>query len=92
MIIRVIGDGQYAVDSCLYDRLNGIDNRIVDHVQAGDEAAFRAGLSELVGTVTAAGRRLDGTEFCQSDVVVPPADLTLAEARDLFAGDGIFAD
>lgn len=90
MIIRISGEGQYTVDSCLYDRLNGIDNRIVGYVEAGEREAFEAGLAELVGAIRAAGTPLDTAEFVPSDVVVPPVDLTLAEARDLFTGDGIF--
>ncbi len=90
MILRVMGAGQYRVDSALFDTLNAIDNRIVDHVQKGDARGFREGLLELIGCIEREGERIADEELVASDVIVPPVDLTLAEARDVFKGTGIF--
>lgn len=91
MIIRVMGDGQYRVDSALFDTLNAIDDRIVGHVQDGDQEGFRAGLAELTGCVRREGKRIADAEIVASDIIVPPSDLTLAEARDVFKGVGLFS-
>ena len=90
MIIRVMGEGQYRVDSGLFDTLNEIDNRIVEHVQNQDAKGFRSCLAELIGAIQQAGQRIADTELVESDIIVPPADLTLPEARDVFKGTGIF--
>lgn len=90
MIIRVMGDGQYRVDSALFDTLNAIDNRIVGHVQQGDATEFRRDLAELIGCIRREGERISDTKLVESDIIVPPGDLTLAEARDVFKGTGIF--
>ncbi len=90
MIIRVMGEGQYRVDSALFDTLNGIDNRIVENVQNGEQEEFSSGLAELIGCIQSNGQRVADTELVESDIIVPPADLTLAEARDVFKGTGLF--
>lgn len=90
MIIRIMGEGQYRVESSLFDTLNTIDNRIVEHVQKGDEQEFKSGLAELMGEIRQVGHRVADSELVESDIIVPPADLTLAEARDVFKGTGIF--
>ena len=90
MIIRIMGEGQYLVDSGLFDTLNRIDNRIVEQVQKGDQEAFETSLAELIGSIQREGKRVDDTMLVESDVIVPPADMTLAEARDVFKGTGIF--
>jgi hypothetical protein len=41
MIIRIMGEGQYRVDSCLLDDLNKIDNKLVEHVSKGDQKKFK---------------------------------------------------
>ena len=90
MIIRIIGEGQYIVNSSLFDALNAIDNRIVEHVQKGDEPEYRKGLAELIGAIQREGKPADDTMLVESDIIVPPADMTIAEARAVFTGTGIF--
>ncbi|NLX49585.1 MAG: hypothetical protein GXY82_06895 [Methanospirillum sp.] len=92
MIIRVMGEGQYLVDSSLFDVLNEIDNRIVEDVTKGDGQAFRQGLDDLIGEIRRAGKPVAETDLIESDVIVPPANLTLAEAREVFQGTGVFQD
>ena len=91
MIIRIMGDGQYRVNSTLFDTLNTIDNRIVELVQRGEDELFKKELSRLIGVIQREGERIPDDELVESDVIVPPADMTLIEARDVFRGTGIFA-
>ena len=92
MIIRIMGEGQYEVDSCLLDQLNVIDNRIVDHVSQGRQKEFREELTKLISTVEKNGRPLDPKEIIKSDIIVPPKDLTFEEAKGVFKGDGLIED
>ncbi len=90
MIIRIIGQGQFNVPGRLFDDLNRIDNKIVGFVQDGNEKDYKSGLAELVGLVIREGKKLSEGELVESDVIVPPADMTLDEARQVFTGTGIF--
>ena len=90
MIIRIMGEGQYKVKSSLFDTLNKIDNTIVDNVQKGDEKAYKKNLAKLIGTIKKKGVALEDEELVESDIIVPPADMTMREAREVFKGTGIF--
>jgi hypothetical protein len=90
MIIRIMGEGQYNVKSSNFDKLNRIDNKIVEYVQKGDEKGYKKGLADLIGMIHREGVMVDNEELIESDVIVPPADMTLEEARQVFRGTGIF--
>lgn len=92
MIIRVMGQGQYRVNSSLFDDLNKIDNKIVGYVEKGDRKAYKKSLDELIGMVIREGKKVAAKEIVESDIIVPPADMTIEEARDIFKGSGIFRD
>jgi len=90
MIIRIMGKGQYHVKSDLFDELDALDNKIVDFVQKGNDEAYRKTLADLIGMILKSGKKLDDRDLVASDVIVPPVDMTLAEARDVFKGTGLF--
>lgn len=92
MIIRILGEGQFNLDSKHIDDLNNIDNRIVDHVNKGDRIAFRKDLEKLISTVKDLGKPLDPVDIVQSDLILPPEDLSFEEAKRVFSGDGIIKD
>lgn len=89
MIIRISEEGQYEVPSGLFDELNTIDNRIVELVADGKEEEYRTELSRLLSCIRSNGKKLDDSDLKESDVIVPPEDLSLKEARQIFAGDGL---
>lgn len=90
MIIRIIGQGQFEVKSGLFDELNTIDNMIVDCVQNGDSAGYQKKFSELISLILREGKKLTNDQIIESSVIVPPADMTITEARQIFTGEGIF--
>ena len=92
MIVRLMGDGQYRVPDELQDELNRIDTAAGEAVTAGDEAELRGRLEELARTVRDRGERLDDTHLSGSDAIVPPPDLSIDEARELFTGEGLIPD
>ncbi|MDW7732259.1 MAG: hypothetical protein SCH66_07505 [Methanolobus sp.] len=92
MIIRISEEGQYEVPSSLLDELNVIDNRIVDLVAEEKEEEYRTQLCKLVEIVRTHGKKLNDGELKESDIILPPEDLTLNEAREIFTGEGIFED
>lgn len=92
MIIRIMGQGQYRVNSSLFDDLNKVDNKIVGYVEKGNKKAYKKSLDELIDMVIREGKKVAAKEIVESDIIVPPADMTIEEARDIFKGSGIFKD
>ncbi|WP_121252431.1 PspA-associated protein PspAA [Nocardioides ferulae] len=89
MIIRILGEGQFDVPDTLLDRLNELDAAVESAVEAGDETAFAAALGELLTEVrgVASPHAIDSLD--ESDLILPPADATLDEVRDMMRDDGL---
>jgi hypothetical protein len=92
MIVRVLGEGQWRVDDALRDRLNALDDQVAKAVDAGDEDALRRSLAALADAVRGGGEQLAADDLSASDAIVPPDDLSLAEARELMSSDGFIPD
>jgi len=89
MIVRIQGEGQYRLSSAALDDLNDIDNKLVDVVASGNDAEFAMMLSQMLDLVRTKGEVLPMEELVESDVVLPPSDITFEDAKDLFVGEGI---
>ena len=92
MIARIMGEAQYRLPDGAVDKLNELDNACVAAVEAGDEDAFRARFDELLELVRSEGEALADDELSGSDVILPPADVTLEEAAAEFTGEGLIPD
>jgi hypothetical protein len=92
VIVRILGEGQYRLDDGVVDRLNGFDNDCVGAVSDSDEARFRGAFDSLVELVRSEGEALADDELEESDVILPPADISLEEASAEFTGDGLIPD
>jgi hypothetical protein len=92
MIVRLMGEGQFRLADEAGDALNELDDAAVSALESGDEESFRARLRELAQAVRDGGERLPDADLHPSDVIVPPDDLSLEEARELFSGDGLIPD
>jgi hypothetical protein len=92
MIVRILGEGQFEVEGSLVDRLNAIDNKIVEHVNKGDRKEFKKDLARLISAIKEKGEPIDPVDIVPSDIIVPPEDLTLEEARKVFRGEGLIED
>jgi hypothetical protein len=92
VIVRVAGEGQYRLPDADAERLNELDNRAVAAVEQGDETGFRELWSQMLELVSGDGNALDDEELLESDVILPPRDITFAEAEGEFTGDGLIPD
>ena len=92
MIVRVLGEGQWRVDDGLKAKLHELDEEVARAVESGDEEALHASLAALADAVRSEGEELPAEDLSPSDAIVPPADLSLAEARELMANDGFIPD
>ena len=89
MIIRILGEGQYDVADHALDRLNELDSALDAAVEAGDEAAFAASLTELLDGVRTAGVAHAADSLDESDLILPPADATIDQVREMLSEDGL---
>lgn len=92
MIVRIMGEGQWRVADAEQAELNRLDEAAGAALEAGDEETLRAKLRELAAAVKAKGERLDDADLSASDAIVPPDDLSLEEARELFSEGGLIPD
>ena len=92
MIVRIATEGQFELSQADYEPVNELDNRIVDAVDSGDEATFRDLFGQMIELVKSRGRRLGDEELVHSDVIFPPEDTTLEEAREEFTGEGVIPE
>jgi CBS domain-containing protein len=92
VIVRLMGEGQWEVGDDLRARLDELDGDTERAVAAGDEEALHATLDAMHELVRGEGKQLDHDHLGTSDVVVPPADLSLDEARELLHGEGLIPD
>jgi hypothetical protein len=92
VIVRIFSDGQYRIPDDVQERLHELDNRTVAAVDADDEATFTTTYAELIELIHANGERLDDDDLTPSDLMLPPADISLEEARSEFTGDGLLPD
>jgi hypothetical protein len=92
VIVRVMGEGQYDVDDEVAKGLNELDEQAGAALEAGDEERLRELLRRMAEQVRANGARLPDEDLSPSEALVPPEDLSLDEARELFEGDGLIPD
>ena len=92
MIDRISGEDQFRLPDSDADRLNELDNRAVAVADSGDERGFLELWSQMLELVERDGERIGDDELVESDVILPPRDVTFAEAQGEFTGDGLIPD
>jgi hypothetical protein len=92
VIVRISGEGQFRLPDAARDRINELDNQVVQAVEAGDEARFHELFGRLLELVRTDCERLGEDELVESDVIIPPPDTTMAEAAADFTGDGLIPE
>jgi hypothetical protein len=92
VIVRISGEGQYELPDEDAERLNELDNRAVAAVDQGDQTGFQELWSQMLELVKSDGNEVDGDELVESDVILPPRDISFAEAEAEFTGDGLIPD
>ncbi len=89
MIVRILGEGQYDLSDEAVSALNELDAEVESAVESGDDETFRSALARLLDAVRTAGVAHDAESLTPSDLILPMADATLAEVRDMLSGDGL---
>ena len=89
MIVRILGEGQYDLSEDAVSTLNDLDAKVESAIEASDEASFHDALAQLLDGVRTAGVPHEAESLNPSDLILPMADATLAEVKDMLSGDGL---
>jgi PspAA-like protein len=89
MIVRIMGEGQLSVDDSAVSELNRLDSKLDSALAESDEPAFHEALSALLTQVRKIGSPLPDDEIRASDLILPPADATMEDVRELMSEDGL---
>ena len=92
MIVRIAADAQFRLPDEDAARLNELDNQVVKAVEGGDEQTFARLFGEMLELVRSDGEQISDDELVESDVILPPADTSFAEAADGFTGEGLIPE
>jgi hypothetical protein len=87
-----MGEGQFEVDDEVAKGLNDLDEKAGEAVERGDEEQLRVLLDRMAEAVRTNGSRVPDDDLRASEAIVPPDDLSLDEARQLFEGEGLIPD
>jgi hypothetical protein len=91
MIVRICTEGQYEIAADQLARLQELDGAVLAAAESGDPEGFQRRFAELLGLVR--GGELLGDEHLEpSDAILPPPDVTLAEALGELSVDGLIPD
>ena len=89
MIVRILSEGQYDVPDAQADALNELDDAVRAAIDSGNEVTFTHALGALLDAVHRLGGPVDIDDIVASDAILPPADATINEARELLQDDGL---
>jgi hypothetical protein len=89
VIVRISTEGQYEVSEADTAGLNDLDNEAVATCETSDEQAFGEVFGRLLDYVRTKGHPVPEDELVGSDIILPPPDVSLAEAKREFQGEGL---
>jgi hypothetical protein len=88
VIVRIATESQYRLSDDDAAKLNELDNAAVAAVEAGDEDRFHELFEEMLA-LARSGESLGDDELTESEVILPPPDLSFTEAGAEFSGEGL---
>ena len=89
MIVRIATEGQYELLGGDEETLQELDNQAVSACEARDEQQFEDTFARLLVFVRTHGQPLSEDRLEPSDLILPPPDTSLQQARAEFTGEGL---
>ncbi len=83
MIVRILNEGQWELSEDAVRDLNHLDDAVEHAVSSGDAEELSAALHSLLSQVRQSGSRLSDDDLHDSDLILPDADSSLEEVRQL---------
>jgi len=88
VIIRILGEGQFVVPDSELDEINRLDTALEHALRTADDD-LRPSLDALLDHVRRVGVRPPEHELLESDAVLPFADSSEDDIRDMLNEDGL---
>jgi hypothetical protein len=89
MIVRISGEGQYELHDDALQRLDELDTKLTDAVNNSNDQEFHQLLKQTIDYIRSGGSAVPDDQIVPSQVIVPPADSSLADAKDFFTNEGL---
>jgi hypothetical protein len=89
VIVRIMGEGQIEIAPNDIDVLNSLDSELEAAIESGDEEVFRVKLAALLDKVRHVGKALPDDALEPSELILPPADASMDEVRDMLGDSGL---
>ena len=89
MIVRIATEGQYELPESDEQTLEELDDQAVAAAGADDEQQFHDSFARLLDFVRTNGQLVSEDRLAPSDMILPPPDTSLEEARAEFTGEGL---
>jgi hypothetical protein len=89
VIVRIATEGQYELEDDDKPAFDELDNDVVHTCETDDDEGFHSSFGQLLEFVRTRGKRLSGDQLVGSDVILPPPDVSLKEAKAEFTGEGL---
>jgi hypothetical protein len=89
VIVRISNEGQYELSDDDVAALNELDNEAVAACDSEDETKFHIAFTQLLEFVRSKGQPVADDVLEGSDVILPPPDVSLEEAKSEFSGEGL---
>jgi hypothetical protein len=89
VIVRIATEGQYELDEDDKPAFDELDNEVVTACQADDNERFHSSFDRLLELVRTKGKPVGEDQLVGSDLILPPPDVSLDEARKEFTGEGL---
>lgn len=89
MIVRIMGEGQVEIAQADIDVLNELDSELEAAIESDDEDAFRVKLHALLEKVRQVGKALPVDSLEPSELILPPADASIEEVREMLGDTGL---
>jgi len=89
VIVRISTEGQYELSDDDTGELSKLDNQAVAACDSEDEQGFRDVFDRLLAFIRDKGHPVADDELVGSDLILPPPDVSLNEAKSEFRGEGL---
>jgi PspA-Associated protein len=89
VIVRIATEGQYELGDDDVSSLSELDNQAVVACDTEDEQRFQAAFARLLDMVRTKGHPVGDDDLLPSDLILPPPDVSLEEAKAEFSGEGL---
>jgi hypothetical protein len=83
MIVRILNEGQWRIEDGAVTDLNRLDDAVEEAVATNDESELATALHALLQEVRTLGTQVPDDELADSDLILPAADSTIEEIRQL---------